>query len=893
MKFRWTHEFGIFMCLAAAIVAQPARAAYVWIEGEKPTKSDVHRHPWWYDKVKADDLSGGDLITNWDDTKPGLLSYDFQAPQAGEYEFWVRANPTGTKLSYKLNEGPWVPIDMSKAQDTVNVAADEKPDLRFLGWVRADQVKISLGGNTMQFRMDSENHNHGMLDCFVLSQEPFQPRGILKPGETAAPAQGQAGWFAFDPKTDPFTADSAIDLRSLNEDVAGRGGFIATKNGQFIHSRTGEPLRFWAVNGPPDDLKDPKALRECGRMLAKHGVNLVRILSPAFDADGNVDPARVQHAIDVVEAMKASGIYCHFSIYFPLFLAPKPGTPWLDGYNGSQHPFAALYFNPEFQQKYQSWWKAILTTPSKTSGKRLVDDPAVFGLEMVNEDSYLFWTFGDANVPDAEMKILEKRFGDWLKKKYGSLDAAEQHWEGIKLPRDNPAEGRMGFRPMWNMANQRAQRDKDTITFLTEDQRDFYRQTHEFLRSVGFKGVISASNWTTASAQYFGPLEKYSYTVTDFIDRHGYFDCNDHGPNDGWAIMPGQTYADRSALRFDPSEPGKPKNFVNAVMDPHYGGFPSAISETTFNRPNRYRSEAPLYYACYGALQDSNCMIHFALDEDHWGVKPGYFMQPWTLMSPAMMGQFPAAALIYRKGLVAVGDELVQLNLKVADLENLVGTPMPQDAAFDALRAKDVPAGTELKPGNVIDPLVHFAGRTSVRFTADGSAPKLADLSHLIDRANQIVTSVTGQLKLDFGKGILTINAPAAQGVSGNLKDAGPTDLKALSIRSDLELGHVIAVSLDGKPLASSGKILLQVMSEEQTNGWQTEAAGQGLQRITNIGHDPWMVKQIQGTVKFNRPDAAQLKVTALDLNGYPGKQIGNAASIELAPDGVYYLISR
>ena len=49
-------------------------------------------------------------------------------------------------------------------------------------------------------------------------------------------------------------------------------------------------------------------------------------------------------------------------------------------------------------------------------------------------------------------------------------------------------------------------------------------------------------------------------------------------------------------------------------MDPSYDGKPSMISETTWNRPNRYRSEAPLFYAAYGALQDSDAIVHFALD---------------------------------------------------------------------------------------------------------------------------------------------------------------------------------------------------------------------------------------------------------------------------------------
>jgi hypothetical protein len=488
--------------------------------------------------------------------------------------------------------------------------------------------------------------------------------------------------------------------------------------------------------------------------------------------------------------------------------------------------------------------------------------------------------------------MLEPQFGNWLKTKYGTLDAAQSAWNGQKLPRDNPAQGRMGFRPLWNMANQRTARDKDTAAFLLDSQRGFYQQTGDFIRSLGFKGLLTASNWATASPEYFGPLEKYSYTVTDFLDRHGYFDCNDHGPNDGFAVMAGQTYCDRSALRFDPVEPGKPKNFVNPVMDIHYDGKPSMISETTFNRPNRFRSEAPLYYACFGAVQDSDAIVHFALDEDQWSAKPGYFMQPWTLMSPAMMGQFPAAALIYRQGLLLVGDEMVSLNLKIQDLKNLAGTPMPQDASFDALRAKDVPEGSELKPGKVIDPLVHYVGRTSVRFTDDGGPAQLKDLSPFIHRDQQIVTSSTAELRLDYDKGVLTINAPAAQGASGNLKAIGTVELKDLTIVCNLPLAHIIAVSLDGKPLATSQKILLQVMSEEQTNGWQTAPASGGLKKILNIGRDPWMVKQLEGMVTFKRADATALKVTPLDFNGYPQNQSGDGSHIKLLPSALYYLIS-
>lgn len=317
------------------------------------------------------------------------------------------------------------------------------------------------------------------------------------------------------------------------------------------------------------------------------------------------------------------------------------------------------------------------------------------------------------------------------------------------------------------MFNDKTARDRDTARFLLESQRGFYEETYKFLRGLGFKGVITASNWATASPQIFGPLEKYSYTATDFIDRHGYFDCNHKGEAAEWSLREGHTYSDRSALRFDAEQPGKPKLFVHAVMDPHYDNKPSMCSETTFCRPNRYRSEAPLFYAAYGALQGSDCIVHFALDGANWGVKPGFFMQPWTVMTPAMMGQFPAAAMIYRKGLVSEGKLLVELNLKLDDLLDLRGTPLPQDAEFDELRLKDVPGGKAVGPDSVIDPLVHFAGRANVNFTPQGGPHRLDDLSPYIDRRAKRVASSTGQLKLDYGRGVLVIDAPAAQGISG------------------------------------------------------------------------------------------------------------------------------
>ncbi|HMJ89023.1 MAG TPA: hypothetical protein VK530_04370, partial [Candidatus Acidoferrum sp.] len=638
---------------------------------------------------------------------------------------------------------------------------------------------------------------------------------------------------------------------------------------------------------PPHDASGDE-LKKAARRLAKYGVNLVRPHGAVFDKFGNTDPKKIAHLQEVVATMRAEGIYTHMSFYFPLWFTPAPDHPWLKGYDGKTHPFAALEFNPEFQAKHREWMRAILTMPDK-DGRKLIDDPAVFGLEIQNEDSFFFWTFSPERIPDAQMRLLETQFGAWLTKKYGSLDAVLAKWNKQSVKRDNFAEGRVGFRPHYNIFSEKSARDRDTATFLFERQQKFYADTVAFLRGLGFKGLITPSNWNTASPEVFGPLEKWSYATGDFIDRHGYFAGPHKGDNSAWSIRAGHTYADRSALKFDASTPGKPKQFNHPVMDPTYAGKPSMISETTWNRPNRYRTEAPLYLATFGALQGSDCIVHFAFDGANWSTKPGFWMQPWTLMTPSQVGQFPAAALIYRLGLVAMGDTMAKVHLNTNDLLKLKGTPLPQDANFDELRLKDVPAGTELKPGQRIDPLIHYVGKTEVNFTGDPSRTELKDLAPFIDRKAQVVLSSTRQVRLDYGKGLLTLNAPAAQGASGNLKSLGILAFRDIAIDCNLDLAHIILVSLDRQPIANSRRMLLQVMSEEKNNGFQTQPSGDGLKRITNLGRDPWMVKELSGTVSFG----SAVRVQPLDFNGYPSGSASSSSELKLAAKTVYYLITR
>lgn len=882
------HALVFAACLA--LVASPARAGFVWIEGEAATASQVRPHAADARLPRAA-FSGGGFLSHDHATQPGEATYQFLSPEAGDHHLWLRMMPQDPPPRIQLQDGAWQDLVTSNAVQQFSLGGG---DSRSLGWVHAGTVSLRPGTNTLRLRFAGPPRARGVLDCLVFSRQPFEPYGIEKPGAAEAARSAaladEGEWRDFNPPSAAPDASSPINLRWLNERAAGEHGRIEARDGRFVNRATGQPVRFWAVNGPPHDLTG-EALKACAAGLAARGVNLVRIHGAVFDsATGELQPDRVRHLAEVIEAMKAEGIYTLLSIYFPLWMRPQAGLPWLEGYDGRQHPFAALMFNDAFTRRYEDWWRAILET-RLADGTPIAADPAVLGLEIQNEDSFFFWTFSEANLPEPQRRLLERQFGDWLIARHGSLDQAFAAWGGPRLPRDNAAEGRAAFRPLWNLVNERTPRDRETAAFLYETQEAFYRRVLRFLRARGFEGLVTCSNWTTASQEVLGPLEKLSYTVGDFLDRHGYVSCRSAGRDSEWSVRNGHTYIDRSVLRFEPETPGAPRQFRHPIIDIEYNGKPSMISETTWNRPNRHRGEAPLFLAIYGALQDTDAVVHFAFDGADWDVKPRFFMQPWTLMAPTQIGQFPAAALIYRQGLVQPGAVLADLTLNLTDLLALKGTPLPQDADFDELRLRDVPAGTEITPGDRIDPRIHFAGRTRVTFTTSPTRVRVEDLRPWIDHASQQIRSTTGEVNLDYGRGVLTLNAPSAQGVSGDLRAAGDVRLRDLSVVSPLDTGHIILVALDRQSLATSRRMLLQVMSEERPTGWRTIPQGR-LHLIESIGRNPWRIRKLAGTVRLHRPDAARLVVQPLDPTGLPAAPLGDARHIPLQEDVVSYLLS-
>jgi hypothetical protein len=310
-------------------------------------------------------------------------------------------------------------------------------------------------------------------------------------------------------------------------------------------------------------------------------------------------------------------------------------------------------------------------------------------------------------------------------------------------------------------------------------------------------------------------------------------------------------------------------------------GKPTLLAEPAAARAGRFRSEAPLFRAVYGALRASGAVVLPAVDVSPRSPGLEGPASPWARMSPVLAIQSPAASLIYRKGLISEGDLLVDLRLSPHELFGPDVRVPSRGSAIEATRRRNalvwpVPVPHADLPD--VNLLTSYAGRIAVRFSDRGGPSVVRDVRPYVDRTKGTVTSTNGQLQLDHARGVLIINAPAVQGFSGNLRAAGRLEFTDLIVDAPMEVAHLIVVSLDDQPLASSRKMLLQVMTEEESSGARRDKG-------------PRLLREVEGTVRFKRSDATQFQTVALDPNGENPTPVMSGAEVRLLRSALYYLI--
>jgi hypothetical protein len=703
---------------------------------------------------------------------------------------------------------------------------------------------------------------------------------------------GDDGW-AFEYVERGQSASPILDLRSLNETIAGQSGFVklSTDGNSFVLG-DGSPVRFWAIGSEVYMNPSDEEVKKHVKFLARMGVNMVRLhasLAPPKSKITDVDEQQIDGIWRFVAAAKREGIYVTIS---PYWANRKDATRWgIDGYAGSNDLWGLLFFDEILQKGYRAWATALYSRPNPYTGIKLSEDPSVAIIQIQNEDSLLFWT-SDTIKPVQKAK-LGKKFGTWLVGKYGSLEAAKKAWGGASHKDDDFADGKLGLVIMWDMTQPKSgQRPADQLEFYATLQRQFYAEMAAFYReTLHCHQLINASNWKTANQTLLDDAERWTYAVDDVIAVNRYYNGGVHqGPNEGW--------------RIDPRE--LPVNLKQVV------GHPMIVTESTWVSPLAFQSEGPFLSSIYQSLTGVDVFYWFVADDIGFRTMPHFpYAQvkgqtpllKWSASIPAIIGGFPANALLFRKGYVKQGETVVHEERELKSIWARQTPLIAEDPSFDPNRDKGQAAIP--KPGEkitAVDPLAFLVGPVEVKYDGDPSQNRVADLSAFIDHDKKRIKSNTGEIVLDYNLGICTVDAPKAQGACGFLNKNELIKLSTLSIRSINFYATILAVPLDDQPLATSKKVLIQVGTMNRPSGWSAKAVGfkdrnqqqvQGYE-VVNTGTPPWRIANAEFGISLKNPGLS--KATLLNPAGYaiedvPMNRAKTGITLTLPTDTMYLIL--
>lgn len=726
------------------------------------------------------------------------------------------------------------------------------------------------------------------------SRRPRIPAWLALSFLTLPLAWGQESW-PFQPTRDSFDEAALFDLRELNEEVAGQSGWVrANADGDF-ELGSGEPVRFWATNHyvgredpyvprPQPGYQNAPDIDHAARWLAKRGVNLNRLHShinpdPATQDIDDVNLDEVEWIWRSVGAMKQAGIYSVVSPYWANTMESDDGR-WGTDWNGNHH--GLLFFDETLQAAYKEWLRYLFTTPTDyLGGKTLAEEPALAIFQIQNEDSLLFWTVNNLSGGPADR--LGALFHDWAVEKYGSIDEAYAAWGTRYRNSDDLGNGVLGMANIWDMTTAGKQaigpneRLNDQLQFWVETMMAFNEEIERFIHEdLNCPVLVNAGNWKTADVILLEDSERYSYTSNEVSAVNRYFAGVHVGPNRGWAIVNGDGFTNPSVLQE--STLSFPINLKQPV------GMPMMVTESTWVMPMNTAFESPMLISAYSSLNGVDAYFWFAGETDEW-VPPrsanGYLpsQEKWIFLTPDMVGQFPAAALAFRRNYIARGQPVVEEHRALESLWQRKSPVIAETASFDPNRdSGDLPPDSSLEGG--VDPLAFLVGPVTVNFASSESNTTVAEgLEERITTTEEgsQVTSITDEIMLDTINGRFTIDTPFVQ----SLVSYGQADVTLGSSRIQNLAADSAAtiVSLDGRPLQRSTRVLVQVAARSRPEDWATEAGQINVgseadpewvdgQIVQSYGSAPWMMEQAQVEVSLFNPWLSSAQV--LDANGVP-----------------------
>jgi len=726
-------------------------------------------------------------------------------------------------------------------------------------------------------------------------------------------------WYPFTPTNEP--GPSEIGMEDWVSERAGTDGRIEIRGEKLFSD--GKEIKLWGLNNTYGNCAPDKAMAEKRAALyRKFGMNTIRFHKYADgfgwagiqseESFADFDPEGLDRMDYYASVLAENGIYIKLSPTFGVKFGPKDAEniPYADEFGEMKRKrvksgHGAIFLSTELQDLQIEQTIKLLEHRNPYTGMSYAEDPAVFCVEMFNEDAVL-WSGTNRQLQGSPTlrKRSAENFSTWLKEKYGSEEAWKEAWgveaiiagehfnahlknlagDELSRPGQLPAESlEAGTVVPWGQQwhyGKVAEGDEsmaplqrrllDTMKFLIEEQQAFYNRFAKAIRATGFDGAILASNWVAGSGfSHFYNL--WADAQFDIVDRHNYFGGAPRGSKDG-------SFNNASMLAAPGSE------LLSSGMQ-QVQGKPFMLSEWIHVQPTEWLAESAPIIGTYGMGLNGWDVSYIFQNTDDGGFSDRLYQHDWDATVPQVLASFATLSRQVRRLDVREAPDPALLRVHVPSFEE--GKRSVNDKTIEQFDYKSYTS-------DEIPYQALAVTRVAVDFTEEFRETTPFDVEEHIDEGDYV--SRTSQLRwapAPEGKkqaGHFTINTERTKAFVGFASGDQTFQLGELAITPAKGYAVIMVTAKERKAnsLAESNEWIITAMARGRNTGSQIDG-----NKLVENGEGPIRLEPVEAEITGKITGTLSI----LDHDGRKqgrGRPVDGSITIDGKEDRTpFYLFSR
>lgn len=654
-------------------------------------------------------------------------------------------------------------------------------------------------------------------------------------------------WFPVKETSQIIKQGSPLDFSYLvgNRVAGSEGRLTVTRDGYFaFSSRQNKRQRFLCASTDLTSITGGFPSHQMAELYVKQlkirGYNLVKIHSiEAYLMKGSAqdfafDQERLDRFFYFLSLLKREGIYWLIN-----------GLTSGNGAYGNVKPHrwvnkhqlkSKLYYNEAAKQHWKGLIQALWNKKNPYTGLSTLEDPALFGMILVNENGLNF-VLRSGVIPQP----LKQAFNSWLKEKYHTTNNLKQRW-GNELKFDESV-GKGNVAPP-RTVKERSMRQMDFQRFIQLKERELATWQIEYLRSIGYQGLVTGyNNWYSLSASK-------SRSMFGWIDMHYY-----HDENFMWS--PNFKMKQTSSL----SDNLKYLRHLSASAEL---GKPFTVSEYGHAFWNNYRYESGLVFPAIASLQDWDMICQYSQGAIDLSFAPPTTkasrkraIYPYNIgMDPVLRAGETLSALLFLREDVKPSDNLTIMDFSnekwlsgrgfdhVSDHINKLSFLSKLRISFDG----SVELAKESKP---------ISKNNNIRFLK--SADLNSNILLLRNKAfldqdnrtniapeNKVFNSDTNEILFDKNKQLFTVKTPKT--LAALVNPGQNIQIGRLLLKNASSKGMFSLSSLDGESIEKSSQLLIILTSNARNTNM---ILSDNDRKLEVLGTFPVLIKRLSVDMSF------------------------------------------